>query len=711
MGEKTGQTVKGLLDRVGGRGAKDYWFRLMEDIQNGIKMTSDTAVMGAVSKGIGNARGASVSWNIRVIVQQPTAILRAAAVLSPADMAVGLVTGGGWETALKYSAIARRKEMGGFDLSAPAQMRELLFDDQKNAVQRIDELGTLGAAKADALTWGRIWNACEQATKRQHGNLAVGSLAFYEETAKLFDEVIDQTQVVDGVLQRSQVMRSSDSVVNHATAFMGEPIMAMNLLIRSWDAFRGESDTKKRQMAMRTFGRAVAALVVTNAFNAFAQSLVDGIRDDDDEKYWERVQRAFWGVTGEEESTSEKMKNLVLEGNLAGNLNPVAQIPFLKDILSIISGYSVYRADAAVLEDIIQAGKDFTDSIRGEGKKTVLYALKNLTQQAGKILGISAPNMMRDIYGALRSIAIETGDVAAQYELEKWIYTMQNTGNRGRFVDLAYQAYIQKDMGLYTRIVQDLMDNGVEATYIENRMKSLAKKESGRDDSQQIPSVDVWGRPSSYIPKAEKSPMEQELMRLFVATGKGSVFPSKADQKFVVDKEEKILTAEEYTRYATVRGQTAYKLLTDLISSKAYKQMSDKEKLDVVKIAYDYANQTAKAAVSKFEPDKWVEYMKSVRAECGISQGIFLALKSMVKGIEGLKDAWKVDEDGKPVTITNSEGLLIMEKVYDSKLVTGLTSDQLKILFEYLGVGKNVRHYSAALVRQKLGEMRKRSVG
>ena len=582
----TRQNIKGLLDRVGGAGSQTYWERLMEDIQNGIKMTNDTALMGPLGKAIGNVKGASVGWNIRVVVQQPTAILRAAVVLNPVDMAAGLASGGGWKTALQYSSIAKRKAMGGFDLSSPVQMREILFD-QKNALQRFNEVGALGAAKADELTWGRIWNACEHAVQRKHGDLKTGTPAFYEETAKLFDEVIDQTQVVDGVLQRSQAMRSSNALLNQATAFMGEPTMAMNLLLRSWDAFRGETDTQKRSLALRTFGRAGVVLVATNAFNAFAQSLVDAIRDDDEEeKYPERIWKAFSGLTGEEETQSEKVKNVLLEGNLAGNLNPVGQVPFLKDILSITSGYSVYRADAAILEDVIQAGTAFIDSINGTGKKTVPNALKNLTQQVGKVLGISMPNLLRDVYGIMRSFAVETGDIAAQYELEKWIYTVQNTDNKSRFMQLAYRAYTQNDMKLYVRIVQELIDNGVEATYIESRMNSLAKKDNYK---------------AGYLDRDS----------LFAGIELRRETPK--EDKFTIDD----LNSRQYERYMDERGDT----LVDIIHAfreNGFRQLDSKTADTYLNAAYSYAEQTALNEVSngdyEFET-KWIATLSELERQ------------------------------------------------------------------------------------------------
>ena len=114
-------------------------------------------------------------------------------------MAKGLVKGvkgqGGWSRALEYSPIAMRKDNGGFDISAPYTMKETLFDT-RTAVRKLNDTLSAPAGAADAVTWGRLWNACEWTVHRENPYLEPGSKAFYEQTAKQFAEVIDQTQAV-----------------------------------------------------------------------------------------------------------------------------------------------------------------------------------------------------------------------------------------------------------------------------------------------------------------------------------------------------------------------------------------------------------------------------------------------------------------------------------------------------------------------------------
>lgn len=502
-GSYNGKSIKGILNRYGGKNADKYWHRLMEDIQNGIKPVSDNAISQKVGRMIGNARGAAVGANIRVIIQQPTAIIRASMVLSPVDMVAGLVGGGGWKTALKHSAIAQRKDAGGFDMSSPAQMKSTLFGGDTK-LQKFNEAMMAGASAADAVTWGRIWNACENAVKRKKRNLAPKSKEFYEAVDELFTEVIDQTQVVDGVLQRSQAMRSGDTWLNQATAFMGEPTMSLNMLLRAYENFAGEKDAKKRGAAMRKFGRAAFALIATNTVNALAQSLVDAWRDDDDDEYWNKFWKAFTGLDGSEESAWEKAMAAVLSGNFGSGLNPAGYIPVAKDLLSLVQGYDVSRADADIMSDIINASKKFSESLK-DGKTTVARASFDLSKQVAKVFGISLPNIERDITGIMRQIAFETGNVAAQYEMEKWSYKIGNEKNKSRFEDILYKAY-SEDRAAYDHIRSDLLRNGFTGDELDAAINARKEKsalsgtgyESAKEAYDALYSMKQSGRTDSY---------------------------------------------------------------------------------------------------------------------------------------------------------------------------------------------------------------------
>lgn len=490
-GITTGKTVKGILDKVGGSGSQAYWTNLMEDIQNGIGGPGDSAIAGIAAKVTGNVKGAAVGANIRVVIQQPTAIFRAATILSPANLSKGLAKGvtkgNGWKKALEYSDIAKRKDRGGFEISNPMQMSEILYDD-RTGLSRFNDKMSLGAEKADAVTWGKIWNACEWQVHGQNKDLTPGSEAFYQKTAELFADVINQSQVVDGVMQRSQIMRSSNQISKQMTSFMGEPTMSLNMLMRAYDALRYEQDPPKRGKAMKQAARVAGALLVTDIVTALVQSLIDGLRDDDrDKKYLERVLSAFTGVTGEEESVWDQAVGVVISGNLVSTMNPIGRLPYAKDLLSLIQGYSVERMDISAFSDLIAAGTTFVDSLSGDGTKTWAYATKQLAAAGSKVLGISASNILRDVWSIARSIAIETGNLALQYEMEKAIYKIGNEKNDNRYIDILYDA-MNSDQEVYRTIYADMVKNGVSADKISKGIEKRMKKDQGVTSVEELTS-------------------------------------------------------------------------------------------------------------------------------------------------------------------------------------------------------------------------------
>lgn len=623
-GNPTGKTIKGLLDRVGGPGSQEYWNRLMEDIQNGINAPGDSPMWDIAGKTIGGFKGAAVGANIRVVIQQPTAFFRAAAVLDPQDMARGLARGvtrgSGWKKALQYSPIAMRKDAGGFDISSPYKMTETLFDNRTN-VRKLNDALSAPAGAADAVTWGKLWNACEWATAREHQGLTKGSEAFYRQTAKLFAEVIDQTQVVDGVLQRSNIMRSSNAVVKQATSFMGEPIMSLNLLMRTYDQVRYEQNSQKRGKAIKTMGRAATALVVTNVVNALAQSLIDAMRDDDeDKKYWERFRTAFTGVTGDEETFRDYLTNILLSGNVGSNNNPLGQIPFVKDVVSLAQGYSVARTDMEVISDIVDASKLFISSANG-GKKTTVYAIKSLAASVAKLFGVPASNLMRDTWAAVRTAAVETGNIPLQYEMEKVIYNISNTGNKNRYYAILYRALEQGDMDTYQHIRDDLMNSmGVDGASIDSAMRSRYNKAVEKDPDYTLPqrARDLIGSRDKYAPAKEK------------------------EETFGADD----LGSSAYRAYSDQRANDYRSMADDLTSSPIFQGMDDETRDKVLKAAYDLADKSALADHSDGQYEvstKWMAQADDAEAQ-GIEPWEYVLFHTAYNEMEGTKDA-----DGKTV--------------------------------------------------------------
>ena len=672
-GNKTGATVKGFLDEKGGEGSQNYWQKLMGDIQNGINVKNfEPFSKLVVNKAFSNYKASKVLFNLRVVGQQPFAWFRARDVLNHVDMVKGLTSGvtkgSGWEKALAHSPIAMRKDTGSFDVTSPYTLNDRFYG-KEGFINKVNEAGGMLAEAADAFTWGKLWNACEWQVKRERPNLRAGSSEFYSAVNEVFTNMIDQTQVVDGILQRSNIMRSSDRLDKLATSFMGEPIMSLNVFMRKWDALRYEEDPVKRKAAMKALSRSLAVLISSEVATAVVQSLSDAKRDDDDDKdYWEKFMEAMTGITGDEKTMTEILKNVVFEGNIGQNLNPINKLPYLKDINSMLQGYKVVRMDLGVYQDNVRASKAFIASLDGQGVKTRQDALTMALGAAGEFWGIAGSNLKREIYSTIDTIFQATGNVALQYEWDKLTYNISNTSNKDRYMGLAFKALEQGDLTTYEHIRKELKDYmAVDSTSVDSGMQSRLEKKQEKDGDYRLP---------------------QNAASLIGA--KDSYDDSEGEDKFT----ENDLSSDDYIVYSRRKSELYSSMESGLEDSQVFRAFTDEQKDKALSSAETYAKKTALHETDKtYEiTDKWVLNAQEAQKKYGIKPEIYVALKTQVSDLESVKD-----RNGE--TIPNSKGLLIMQAVYN---MPGLSEKQRNALFEYLGVGKSIRHYNKALVNEKV---------
>lgn len=464
-GARTG-TVKDILDAVHGTQGSQYLEKLLADIAIGVKGTDN---MNPFDKFIGHYKAASVGANLRVVIQQPTALLRALDMIDARYLTEGAVRPlKGWEKAKKYAPIAQWKDWGHFDINTGRQMKDVLFDNA-NLLEKTKQAGMWGASMADSLAWGQLWNAVEAETKARHTELEVGSIAYYETVAKRFTEIVDHTQVVDGILQRSQIMRSPDALTKMATSFMGEPTKQYNMAMSAaYDTKTTKGDARKK--AVSRLGRTALSLAVAGIINACAQSIIDAMRDDDKEKkYWERWLTAF---VGDGEDTKW------YDTNLADTVNPLNYVPFAKDIVSILRGYDVKRMDTEAITKVLDATKNMYKSISGEGKYTIAESSAQLFAEIARMYGVPVANVKRDVKSLVMAIALETDSYLMQYRMEKAMLDINYAGNSKNFMDILFNAY-NNDREAYEKIYYDMIESGFDADALKKGMDDRMKNAQG----------------------------------------------------------------------------------------------------------------------------------------------------------------------------------------------------------------------------------------
>lgn len=217
--------------------------------------------------------------------------------------------------------------------------------------------------------------------------------------------------------------------------------------------------------------------------------------------------------------------------------------------------------------------------------------------------------------------------------------------------------------------------------WMQRKIGAASRKIPGLDYNQ-IPYIDAWGRTEergdaltrsfnnlinpAYTSTVEVSEMEQELQRLYDATGEGTVLPSRADKSFKVDKKDYNLSADEYVKYATVKGQTSYQYITDAVKSSAYRRMSDKERADLIGKLYQYANYKAKrAAVKSYANNDFAKVEAAEKA--GISPVAFYTVKSSDANGNGYLDKTEARTGITNAGIGSAKGDALMEILFPKK--------------------------------------------
>ena len=349
-GQVNTRTVQRAMTKAYGQSANRYVVQFLKDL-NGVK-ESGARGEGFANKMISNYKRAAVAANLRVALLQPTAYVRAAAVLDYKYLAkaFGDRTGTRQATAemLEHSGIALWKDMGFFDTDVGRSIR----DQIKGKGSRLEDLVDKSMAAAelgDKVTWARLWRACKLEVQEKQG---LSGDELMKVTAQRFRDVIYQTQVIDSTMTRSHMMRSSSTFAKMATSFMSEPTVSYNLIMEGTRQILKDKKAMGLKTAIgrnwKTAGRAYQAYVVSALAAAVVESLADAMRDDDDDTLWEKLWSAFGG----------------LHGNLASDLNPLNKLPYMRDVFSALDGYDNGRMDTEALANLKKAYDILMESYR-----------------------------------------------------------------------------------------------------------------------------------------------------------------------------------------------------------------------------------------------------------------------------------------------------------------------------------------------------------
>lgn len=374
---KTGETIKQSMLQKFGTNCEKYFTELIRDI-NRNKPTGNYG--GELSSLLVSAqKAAAIAGNLSVVIQQPTAIMRACTVLDIDLIAKGIAIAAthsvkSAKEAQAHSEIAWWKSQGFFETNMGKSMDEIITG-RSTAKDKVVGLAMKPAGFFDDLTWGAIWEATKLWTKKFHPEAEVGSDEFFSITKEKFDDVVDQTQVVDSVLHRPMILRSKNALVKMDMSFMAEPLKSANLLRNAIVDVKN-----KKPNATKRLIRVYASCVMATVLAAAAKAIVMAFRDTGDDEWREKWLESF-------------------VGDLLSSLNPVSIIPFVKDILTLLDGYDVERMDMSAISGIIKFGQQMVTSAQ-KGELDTSLSLQNvykLTRYLSQLTGIPVYNVLREV--------------------------------------------------------------------------------------------------------------------------------------------------------------------------------------------------------------------------------------------------------------------------------------------------------------------------
>ena len=367
--------IRSKIQEVYGRKATKYIEQFLKDVNGGVVQGTGA---GTINTWVGRVKRDAVLGSFQVVIQQPSAYLRASAELSfkhilyPRFKAFSPAM---WDELKQYAPVARIKEIGGFETNMGKTASEDVMGKYANrdkwvvvkARDKVNDILGKAPELMDRWTWVAIWQATKSETQKKHPDLAVGSEEFLRKAGERFTYIVNETQVYDSVFSRSHWLRSRDSGVKQILSFKNEQLTTFNMLYKAMSLPGNENRGKARIIS-----RVVVSVMSTIVFNGILKSLTGAIRDDDDEK-----------------SFIEKYL-----GKLVNNIlmDTAGVVPFFDEFVNLLqSGFESTEMTDEYINRLVETIRYIFDK-----DKDVASKIKMLVSYTGLITGIPTKNLWRE---------------------------------------------------------------------------------------------------------------------------------------------------------------------------------------------------------------------------------------------------------------------------------------------------------------------------
>ena len=390
-------TVQQAIENAFGKKALTYIDNFMRDI-NGSMTQRKGGFEDVLNSALGRAKRAAVFANMRVALQQPTAIVRALVELSPKYFIGTRPSKDAMEEMHQYCPIAQWKNWGYYDTHFGRDIEDVMMNNWSRS--EVAMSGIYGLL--DDMTWSMIWQAVKKEVAAQHSGMDTSSEEFLDLCGERASFVFDTTQVVDSPFHRSDSMRSKDNLVRQMTSFYAEPTLTFNVvragIAETWDHLR----RKEYKEASKVFNKTMGVYILQAATVGATAALWDAVRGKDADSL---LQEILGG--GDDDDDEEKgywarwFENFL--ANFQQNMSFWNNIYVVKDIAEIFeqefSGYSsnnnlMFQGFDTLAKGLAQAKKKYE---KGENYSKSWYDISiNILGGFGYVAGVPIKTLMKD---------------------------------------------------------------------------------------------------------------------------------------------------------------------------------------------------------------------------------------------------------------------------------------------------------------------------
>ena len=174
-------------------------------------------------------------------------------------------------------------------------------------------------------------------------------------------------------------------------------------------------------------------------------------------------------------------------------------------------------------------------------------------------------------------------------------------------------SFVPSQLGAIARATDNTQRTSYSDNYWDNLRNQFMSKVPGL--SEQLPATyDTWGNEvqrydnllegvianfvnPGQFGNASETPIDNEILDLYEATGNASVFPKKAS--WTENKQK--LSAEEYSEFQRISGSNSYDMVESLIDSSYYRLLDDEQKADIISEIYNFSNALADKEITAYD--------------------------------------------------------------------------------------------------------------